>query len=133
MFPFRLVKAVKRQLQRHAWPILLSEARKAWRDARDHFPQRLAQRTRISLRTTAADPYGTVLLSYVIDPFLHPARVDGTADTRYWESQELAQTWLDLGYDFNVIAHFNTELRPERQYTAVIDVAPKLERLTRLC
>ena len=47
---------------------------------------------------------GKVLLSYRIEPFLSKAAESvSSAHTNYWESLQMARTFLDLGYCVDVI------------------------------
>jgi len=52
---------------------------------------------------------GDVLLSYVIKPFLFRKGEPIPNDhTNYWESLQIARTFLDLGYNVDVIDYKNT-------------------------
>lgn len=88
----------------------------------------------VSLR--AAQPsQGNVLISYLIDHFLvDPAKVPVTHPihwhTNSWESWQMAQTFLDLGYNVDVICWMNRMFIPTAEYSVFIDVRHNMERLT---
>ena len=61
----------------------------------------------ISLKPEQASQ-GSVLLSYIIDPFLlKPGQPLPNTHTRYWESLQIARTFLELGYCVDVISWKN--------------------------
>ena len=128
----RFLKTLKQSVRGLRWYLALSEARWAYQDAWVHFRQRRAEQACVSLRAPGRDPAGAVLLSYVIDPFLYPELAQWAGHTNYWESLQIARTWLELGYDVDVIAHSNRSFRPQREYTALIDARYNLERLAPL-
>jgi len=87
----------------------------------------------ISLRQ-AGTCRGKVLLSYILDPFI---REDGqsisNAHTNYWESFQIAQTFLDYGFMVDVIDWRNTITIPsQRDYDVFIDNRFNMERLSPL-
>lgn len=76
---------------------------------------------------------GTVLLSYIIDPFLlAPGQALPHTHTHYWESWQIAQTFLELGYAVDVISWKNTTFTPQKDYAFFVDVRNNLERLAPL-
>lgn len=76
---------------------------------------------------------GNVLLSYIIDPFfLKPGQPVPNYHTHYWESLQIAKTFLDLGYCVDVISFFNDVFTPKKKYSFFIDVRWNLERLAPL-
>ncbi len=87
----------------------------------------------VSLRPEGR-PRGRVLLSYILDGFLaergdlsasHPAYWH----TNSWESRQMAQTFLDLGYQVDAISWLNRMFVPKAPYTAFIDVRHNMQRL----
>ena len=64
---------------------------------------------------------GNVLVSYVIRPFLskpdEPIPID---HTNYWESLQIAKTFLELGYCVDVISEHNTTFYPTKDYAVYI-------------
>jgi hypothetical protein len=49
--------------------------------------------------------------------------------THYWETRQIAQTWLDLGYSVDAIHWKNQHFVPEKRYDFFIDVRMNLERI----
>ncbi len=75
-------------------------------------------------------PRGRVLLSYILDAFLlEPEDPRLFKHTHYWETRQIAQTWLDLGYAVDAIHWKNREFVPRRRYDYFIDVRLNLERI----
>jgi hypothetical protein len=76
---------------------------------------------------------GNVLLSYILDPFLlKPNEPIPHSHTNYWESMEMAKTFLDLGYSVDAISYRNTEFIPHKKYSIFIDARWNLQRLSPL-
>ena len=51
---------------------------------------------------------GSVLLSYILEPFLLDKNTPiPDSHTHYWESIQIANTFLDLGYSVDVISYRN--------------------------
>ncbi len=73
---------------------------------------------------------GSVLFSYVLAPFLLPpgAPIPGW-HTHFWESLQMARTFVDLGYRVDAIDWTNHRFLPARPYDVLIDVRQNLERL----
>jgi hypothetical protein len=87
------------------------------------------ERRRVAL-LPEGEPLGSVLLSYVIDPFLLPGeQAIGYAHTQDWESWAIARTWLDLGFAVDAIHWTHREFVPRQPYDVVIDPRWNLERL----
>ena len=86
----------------------------------------------VSLKPDKASQ-GNVLLSYIIEPFLlKPGQPLPNTHTRYWESLQIARTFLELGYCIDVISWKNTEFMPQKDYAFFVDVRHNLERLAPL-
>jgi glycosyltransferase involved in cell wall biosynthesis len=74
-----------------------------------------------------------VLLSYIIEPFLlKPGEPVSHSHTHYWESLQMARTFIDLGYAIDVISYENNTFVPQRDYAFFIDARWNLERLAPL-
>lgn len=80
---------------------------------------------------------GNVLLSYILDPLpshiaekflLRPQKVSNK-HTNFWESRQIAKTFLELGYAVDVIAFWNETFTPKKSYDVVIDSRQNLQRL----
>jgi glycosyltransferase involved in cell wall biosynthesis len=80
--------------------------------------------------TPAGVPSGSVLLSYILDAFyLQPEDPTFVKHTHFWETRQIAQTWLDLGYAVDAIHWKNHEFVPQKRYDFFIDVRMNLERI----
>ncbi|MFH7030251.1 MAG: glycosyltransferase [Heteroscytonema crispum UTEX LB 1556] len=76
---------------------------------------------------------GNVLLSYRIEPFfLKPGEPLPNDHTWHWECQQIARTFLDLGYCVDVIQFHNHKFVPQKDYAFFIDIRCQLERLSPL-
>ncbi|MEH2347695.1 MAG: glycosyltransferase [Nostoc sp.] len=73
---------------------------------------------------------GNLLLSYRIEPFLLKAGQAMPNDhTWYWEVWQIAQTFLDLGYNVDVIQFHNDKFVPQKHYAFFIDIRHRMEAL----
>lgn len=73
---------------------------------------------------------GNVLVSYDTKPFLlESGETIPKSHTRYWESYQIAKTFLDLGYCVDVIHWTNKIFKPNKKYKYFIDGRWNLERL----
>jgi glycosyltransferase involved in cell wall biosynthesis len=72
---------------------------------------------------------GRVLLSYIHDPFLSPREPLPRSHTHYWESVQIARTYLELGCAVDVISYHNRTFRPSGTYDVLVDPRWNLERL----
>jgi glycosyltransferase involved in cell wall biosynthesis len=87
----------------------------------------------ISLKPDAIS-CGNVLLSYILEPFVLKAGQSlPNTHTNYWESLQMARTFLDLGYAVDVISYQNDLFMPKKEYSFLIDTHSggcNLERLS---
>lgn len=73
---------------------------------------------------------GNVLLSYRIEPFLlKPGQSMPNDHTWYWEVWQIAQTFLNLGYNVDVIQFHNDKFVPQKDYAFFIDIRHRMEAL----
>ncbi|MCW5315681.1 glycosyltransferase family 1 protein [Nostoc sp. KVJ3] len=73
---------------------------------------------------------GNVLLSYRIEPFLlKPGQPMPNDHTWYWEVWQIAQTFLNLGYNVDVIQFHNDKFVPQKDYAFFIDIRHRMEAL----
>jgi glycosyltransferase involved in cell wall biosynthesis len=83
--------------------------------------------------TPDGTPKGSVLLSYIIDGFyLKPGEPIPKTHTNIWQSVQMAQTFLELGYAVDAIHYTNHRFVPRKDYAFVVDVRHNLARLTPL-
>lgn len=72
---------------------------------------------------------GRVLLSYIMDPFRKPRSTTWDSHPQHWESRQIAATFLEFGYDVDVVSYLNRVFRPRRDYAVFIDARRNMERL----
>lgn len=79
-----------------------------------------------------ASPKGNVLLSYILEPFLldNEAAIPDS-HTHYWESYQIAQTFLQLGYSVDVIHYQNFTFKPEKNYDFFVSARTNLEAVSK--
>lgn len=72
---------------------------------------------------------GSALVSYVLDGVRQAlaGQIDHS-HTHFWEAQQIAQTFADLGFEVDVVHWQNQTFRPRKPYRAVVDVRSNLER-----
>jgi len=90
----------------------------------------------VSLKT--AEPVkGNVLLAYILEPFKLTNAVKLNSHTHYWESFQIAQTFLSLGYHVDVIDYRNSAFVPKKTYdffiSARVNFQTIAERLNKEC
>ncbi len=85
----------------------------------------------IEKRQETATVKGSVLLSYMIEPFLPGFdRSLSSEHIRYWRTRQMANTFLELGYEVDVISYHNRTFLPQKKYSFALDVRHNLERLS---
>ncbi len=77
-------------------------------------------------------PKGRVLLSYVIESFLTQKPDCLNAHTHYWESYQIAQTFLNLGYRVDVIDYRNSRFVPKKKYAFFVGARTEFQRISSL-
>ena len=118
-----LVASMKRTLLKYPSYLITRELK--W-----HSHQYRGARTAVVSLAPPHEPVGTVLFSYINDPFLLPAGAPiPLSHTRYWESYQMVQTFLDLGYAVDVISFKNDLFVPTKPYAAFVDIYNNMERL----
>lgn len=74
---------------------------------------------------------GKVLLSYIIDGFLlGPNDPIPSKHTNIWQSLKMAEIFVELGYEVDVISYKNNTFIPISKYSVFIDVRKNMKRLT---
>ena len=75
---------------------------------------------------------GSVLLSYVIDPFLVKQENQISYDhTHDWESFQIAQTFVSHGYSVDVISYLNNAFIPKKHYSYFISARTNFDRIVK--
>jgi glycosyltransferase involved in cell wall biosynthesis len=73
---------------------------------------------------------GRVLLSYITQGFfLKPGMLLLNTHTNIWESVNMAEAFVELGYEVDVIHWTNSKFLPKYDYSYFIDVRRNMERL----
>lgn len=94
----------------------------------DKIQGRLERRRMISLEPNQP-AVGNVLISYVVDPFtLKPGESVPTSHTQHWECLQMAKTFLDFGYNVDVIWFHNDVFIPKKDYAFFIETRWNLQR-----
>jgi glycosyltransferase involved in cell wall biosynthesis len=75
-------------------------------------------------------PIGHVLLSYLTGSFTHSEPT--STHSNCWESRQIGQTFLELGYGIDVIDWFDRRFVPRRPYRFLIDIGCNMPRLAPL-
>ncbi|AKG23272.1 glycosyltransferase [Calothrix sp. 336/3] len=86
---------------------------------------RQKRRRFISLQP-GTSPIGNVLISYILEPFLLKSLPHN--HTQYWECQQIAQTFLNMGYAVDIIRYDNDAFIPEKDYKFFIETRWNLQR-----
>jgi hypothetical protein len=108
----------------------VSAGREAWSLGRLYGKLRQVLHHQRTVTLKPASPQvGRVLLSYIHEPFLQPGKDLPTSHTHYWESVQMANTFLELGFVVDVMSYHNRTLRPRHHYDLFIDARWNLERL----
>ena len=73
---------------------------------------------------------GEVLISYIINPFiLKKGENIYVSHSNIWECKQIVNSFLDLGYNVDVINYTNNYFFPKKKYDYFIDIHKNLERL----
>ena len=93
---------------------------------------RVLHRDLVRLRSGGAKN-GSVLLSYLTFPFrAKPDDLSFFSHTNTWECLQMAKTWLQHGYDVDVIDWDNRRFLPKKDYSVFIDIHANMERVAPL-
>jgi glycosyltransferase involved in cell wall biosynthesis len=103
--------------------------------AQDHFHysrNRAGLQRVISLKPQGPS-LGNVLLSYILEPFcLPPGQEIPYTHSNYWESFQIAKTFLECNYAVDVISFQNHIFTPRKSYAFIVDPRHNLQRLAPL-
>lgn len=80
----------------------------------------------IKLKTNTSPKKGAVLLSYTTLPFLDAGSFEGHSNR--WECWAIAQIFLELGYDVDVIDYTNKKYKIKQNYAFCLDIHNNLEK-----
>lgn len=77
-----------------------------------------------------AEHKGNVLVAFVIEPFLRNGDEPiSNAHSHDWESFQMAQTFLEMGYGVDVISYLNRRFVPSKHYSIFVAARTNFERL----
>jgi hypothetical protein len=87
------------------------------------------------LRTTsfkaAGSARGNVLVSYVTEPFfLDSGAPIPTTHSQHWEATQIVRTYLEQGFNVDVIHYLNRWWQPRKAYAVAVDARHNLQRLS---
>ncbi len=89
---------------------------------------RLERRRMVSLKPNKP-AIGNVLISYIVSPFtLKPGEPVPTFHTQHWECLQMAKTFLDFGYNVDVITFANDVFIPKKDYAFFVETRWNLQR-----
>jgi len=78
-------------------------------------------------------PVGNMLLSYLNEPFLlDEGESIPNSHTNYWESWQIANTFLDLGYNVDVVNSYNHKFVPGKKYDIFVGHRNQYERIAKM-
>ena len=78
-------------------------------------------------------PKGHALVSYIIESFIiDPEHPTFRSHTHYWETRQIVNTFLELGYAVDLISYRNKSFRPERNYDFLVGARTNFDRLAAL-
>lgn len=76
---------------------------------------------------------GDVLLSYITQPFnLNEDDPRFYSHTNQWECKQIANNWLNHGYNVDIIDWDNSTFLPKKDYSVFIDIHSNMERIAPL-
>lgn len=79
------------------------------------------------------DSKGTVLLSYIIDPFMVDDESQiSNSHTHHWESYLIAKAFLQMGYAVDVISYLDERFAPQKNYAVFLAARTNFERIAKL-
>jgi len=74
---------------------------------------------------------GNVLLAYIIEPFLRQEDDLFVSHTHFWESYQIAKTYLDMGYRIDVIDYKDHSFTPNIPYTLFVSARVNFEKIAK--
>jgi len=75
-------------------------------------------------------PVGSVLVAYVIEPFLlAPGVPISNAHTHHWETWRIVQSFLARGFAVDVISYLNQTFRPRKDYAVFFAARTNFQRI----
>jgi len=86
----------------------------------------------VSLKYHGNNPKGNILFSYIIDPFLvSDESAISNSHTHHWESFAIARTFLEFGFNVDVVDYRRDTPVPIREYHVFMGVRTNFDRITK--
>ena len=102
----------------------------ALQEVRKEIKDRNAPERRLITLYPEQSPKGRVLLSYITQGFLlKPGESAANTHTNIWQSVNMAEAFVELGYEVDVIHWTNSTFLPKDNYSYFIDARHNMERL----
>ena len=102
---------------------------KKWREKADRWYSRLQYKEIVTLFSSKKSDQN-VLLSYITHPFqIKPDDQSFYSHTNTWECLQIAKTWLNYGYNVDIIDWDNSTFLPKKDYSVFIDIHSNMERI----
>ncbi len=75
---------------------------------------------------------GNILISYILEPFLlREGEPIPHGHTHFWESYQMAHTFLELGFSVDVISYLNRTFVPKKEYKFFVSARTNFDRIAR--
>jgi glycosyltransferase involved in cell wall biosynthesis len=112
--------------------LMVSFAKKFGLEIRRYSPKVKVYIGEIASLKTKNARQGSMLLSYIIDPFLlKDGEPISNAHTHDFESLLIAETFLDLGYDVDVIDYRDELFTPIKEYSFFVSARTNFQRIAK--
>ncbi len=113
--------------------VVLQKIRGLLREVRKETEERNSPEREVITLSPDGPVRGRVLFSYIIGGFLlESERLIPNKHTNIWQSLKMAHTFVELGYEVDVIHWTNNDFIPTKNYSFFVDVRWNLERLAAL-
>ncbi len=113
--------------------VVLRKMKAVFREVRMEKEERRSPERQIITLSPEGLSCGRVLFSYIIGGFfLEPDMPISNRHTNIWQSMKMAETFVELGYEVDVIHWTNDHFVPTEPYAFFVDVRRNLERLAPL-
>jgi glycosyltransferase involved in cell wall biosynthesis len=102
-------------------------------EIRSILPEDISEKNKVISLRSKSGFRGNMLLAYLNKPFLlAEGESFPNSHTNYWECWQIANTFLDLGYNVDVIDYFNHNFTPQKEYNIFVGHRHRFERLSEL-
>ncbi|GJL51111.1 MAG: hypothetical protein NPIRA01_23380 [Nitrospirales bacterium] len=113
--------------------VFLGKARRFFREVQEEKARRHSPECRVVTLFPEGTRRGQVLFSYIIGGFFLQSDASfPNKHTNIWQSFQMVATFVELGYEVDVIHWTNHHFVPTKSYSIFVDVRNNMERLTPL-